>query len=329
MENFRLTVFRAVAQHRNFRMAAEELLLTQPAVTQQIKALEAELGVALFDRTGGGIRFTQRVSRRSARDFRGGRLSYDEHDGTDLVCPIGTPLVAAAPGTVVMVRDRWLRGGLTLAVDHGHGVVTQYTHCARAIANLGTVVKRGDAIAISGAAGLDMVQFFPWIPPHIHFMVYVGGIPVDPFLAAGESKRPGIWLDPSNPAPSGPRSDDPVAPALSDVDVDAIAHATAACTDARIRSELAAITSALPPRSAIANACVAALLEDALAHDAWAWPDRARIESVRPPASLARAADIAITLPLPKDAYIGIRFADAPWTIPATPPAKAAQRGIA
>ena len=43
MENFRLRVFRAVAGHLNFRMAAEELLLTQSAVTQQIKALESEM----------------------------------------------------------------------------------------------------------------------------------------------------------------------------------------------------------------------------------------------------------------------------------------------
>ncbi len=52
MENFRLRVFRVVAKHLNFSRAAEELLLTQPAVTQQIKALEDELGIALFDRRG-------------------------------------------------------------------------------------------------------------------------------------------------------------------------------------------------------------------------------------------------------------------------------------
>ena len=50
LENFRLRVFRAVAKHLNFRKAAEELLLTQPAVTLQIQALEDELGVRLFDR---------------------------------------------------------------------------------------------------------------------------------------------------------------------------------------------------------------------------------------------------------------------------------------
>jgi DNA-binding transcriptional LysR family regulator len=58
MENFRLRVFRAVARHLNFRMAAEELLLTQSAVTQQIKALESELDVPLFDRAGGRVTLT-------------------------------------------------------------------------------------------------------------------------------------------------------------------------------------------------------------------------------------------------------------------------------
>ena len=58
MENFRLKVFRVVATHLNFSRAAEELLLTQPAVTQQIRALEDEYGVPLFDRSGGRITLT-------------------------------------------------------------------------------------------------------------------------------------------------------------------------------------------------------------------------------------------------------------------------------
>jgi DNA-binding transcriptional LysR family regulator len=58
IENFRMIVFRAVAQHLSFSRAAEQLLLTQPAVTQQIKALEEEFGVPLFDRGGGRISLT-------------------------------------------------------------------------------------------------------------------------------------------------------------------------------------------------------------------------------------------------------------------------------
>lgn len=58
MENFRLRVFRSVCEHLSFRRAAEELHLSQPAVTQQIKALEDELSTRLLDRTGGRVVLT-------------------------------------------------------------------------------------------------------------------------------------------------------------------------------------------------------------------------------------------------------------------------------
>ena len=59
LENFRLVVFRAVAEQLSFRKAAEELYLTQPAVSLQIKALEEDLGVQLFDRSGTHITMTR------------------------------------------------------------------------------------------------------------------------------------------------------------------------------------------------------------------------------------------------------------------------------
>jgi DNA-binding transcriptional LysR family regulator len=59
LENFRIVVFRAVAEQLSFRKAAEELYLTQPAVSLQIKALEEELGVQVFDRAGAQITLTQ------------------------------------------------------------------------------------------------------------------------------------------------------------------------------------------------------------------------------------------------------------------------------
>jgi LysR family transcriptional regulator, transcriptional activator of the cysJI operon len=58
LENFRLKVFRTVAEHLNFRKAAEHLFLTQPAVTQQIKALEDDIGLRLFDRSGNRVSLT-------------------------------------------------------------------------------------------------------------------------------------------------------------------------------------------------------------------------------------------------------------------------------
>lgn len=58
LDNFRLRVFRAVAERLNFTRAAEALFLTQPAVTRHVQGLEADLAVTLFDRTGGRIRLT-------------------------------------------------------------------------------------------------------------------------------------------------------------------------------------------------------------------------------------------------------------------------------
>jgi LysR family transcriptional regulator, transcriptional activator of the cysJI operon len=58
LENFRLKVFRTVAQHLSFRKAAEHLFLSQPAVTLQIKGLEDDLGVRLFERAPKGVSLT-------------------------------------------------------------------------------------------------------------------------------------------------------------------------------------------------------------------------------------------------------------------------------
>lgn len=58
IENFKLRVFRVVADTLNFRRAADELHLSQPAITSQIKTLEESLGIALFDRIGRDINLT-------------------------------------------------------------------------------------------------------------------------------------------------------------------------------------------------------------------------------------------------------------------------------
>jgi len=52
IENFKLKVFRVVADTLNYRRAADELRITQPAVTAQIRSLEESLGIALFNRVG-------------------------------------------------------------------------------------------------------------------------------------------------------------------------------------------------------------------------------------------------------------------------------------
>lgn len=265
----------------------------------------------LFDRVGGGQRYTQRVSRTRCRDFRGGALTYDEHDGTDFACPVATPLCAAAPGVVVMIRDRWLRGGLTVAVDHGSGVITQYTHCGKAIAEVGQFVVRGEPVALSGASGYDLVQFFPWLAPHIHFLVMRDGRPTDPFLATGEPLRPGTWLSRNQPMPSDPLPGESSEVTPSEVDPTRLERIAEACQDDIIRREFADAGAGLrDPRPA-----QAALLEDALCHDSWAFPDEVQTMSVRPERSTPRHA-VPLTLPLPATRYCGARLADTPFSAP-------------
>ncbi|WP_309712416.1 LysR substrate-binding domain-containing protein, partial [Armatimonas sp.] len=58
MELRQLEAFVTVARRASFTRAAEELHLTQPAVTRQIAALESELGALLFDRLGKSIQLT-------------------------------------------------------------------------------------------------------------------------------------------------------------------------------------------------------------------------------------------------------------------------------
>ena len=61
-----LEVFYAVARHLNFSRAAEELYISQPAVSKHVKDLEKDLGVDLFRRNGRRVELTD-----------AGRLVYD------------------------------------------------------------------------------------------------------------------------------------------------------------------------------------------------------------------------------------------------------------
>jgi DNA-binding transcriptional LysR family regulator len=86
-----LTYFLAAAEHGSFTAAGEVLHLARPSVSEQIAHLEAELGVALFVRTGRRLELTD-----------AGRLLRPEAERT---------LAAAGEAADVVERARTLTGG--------------------------------------------------------------------------------------------------------------------------------------------------------------------------------------------------------------------------
>lgn len=94
------------------------------------------------------------------------------HEGMDISAPRGTPIFAAARGTVV--RAGALPGyGDMVEIDHGHGYVTRYGHVSKLLVRRGQRVERGDAIAQVGSSGTAT-------SPHLHYEVLVDGVPRNP-----------------------------------------------------------------------------------------------------------------------------------------------------
>lgn len=95
------------------------------------------------------------------------------HDGLDLVKPEGEPVLAAADGRVLEADLEAGDHGILLVIDHGHGVVTRYSHLSALDVSQGDIVRSGQAVAKVGNTGLST-------GPHLHFEVLLNGEPVDP-----------------------------------------------------------------------------------------------------------------------------------------------------
>ncbi|MFC5678308.1 peptidoglycan DD-metalloendopeptidase family protein [Aeromicrobium endophyticum] len=94
------------------------------------------------------------------------------HDGTDFGVPCGTPVHAAAGGTVVEAGDAGAYG-TRVTVRHPGGLETSYAHLSSTAAGVGTTVAAGDVVGRSGSTGLSTGC-------HLHLMVRRDGGLVDP-----------------------------------------------------------------------------------------------------------------------------------------------------
>ena len=100
----------------------------------------------------------------SGYGWRWGRM----HKGVDIAAPIGTPIIAAAPG--VVVKAGWNSGGYGNLVDiqHTDGTVTRYGHNKRVLVRAGQIVQQGQQISEMGNTGFST-------GPHLHFEVHPMG----------------------------------------------------------------------------------------------------------------------------------------------------------
>lgn len=101
--------------------------------------------------------------------------SYEYHPGIDIAVPSGTPIRAAAAGTVIFTKPESSSGGYGnyTCIDHGGGLSTCYAHQETFAVSAGQQVSQGQIIGYSDCTGYCF-------GPHLHFEVRIDGEVTDP-----------------------------------------------------------------------------------------------------------------------------------------------------
>ena len=82
--------------------------------------------------------------------------AVSSHTGTDIACAEGTPILAAADGTVTVANglDSWGGSyGYYIQIDHGGGLETLYAHCSSICVTTGQQLQAGQVIGYVGHTG--------------------------------------------------------------------------------------------------------------------------------------------------------------------------------
>ena len=125
---------------------------------------KVSLGISLINPVSGVI--TSRFgSNESIRDHT--------HKGLDISAPNGTPIKAAASGTVTFSGNANDGYGYYVIISHGNGVTTVYAHCSKLLVSKGQKVSKGEVIAKVGSTGNSTGN-------HLHFEVRKNGITYNP-----------------------------------------------------------------------------------------------------------------------------------------------------
>lgn len=161
-------------------IVADNQLPSSDAITigQKLLLPGARPPVTVTASRGGGHTATARVSVGLIWPLQGpitspyGPRWGSFHTGIDIGVGEGTPVHAAAAGTVI--EASWDGGyGNCIIVEHANGTRTRYGHLSRYKVSVGDTVDQGQVIALSGNTGHST-------GPHLHFEVIIGGHTQDP-----------------------------------------------------------------------------------------------------------------------------------------------------
>jgi murein DD-endopeptidase MepM/ murein hydrolase activator NlpD len=104
--------------------------------------------------------------------YQGRNVDRQVHLGFDLASFAGTPIVAAARGTVLFADELGIYGNCVI-VDHGMGVQSLYAHLSSIGVAPGATVEKEQELGRSGMTGLAGGD-------HLHFTMLVNGQMVNP-----------------------------------------------------------------------------------------------------------------------------------------------------
>ena len=150
------------------RADAEEIDALQAVSAELAARIRAAQANSTVRRGSGALIWPVNAPITSPYGMRWGRM----HEGIDLGAAYGTPIAAAAAGTVIYAG--WMEGyGNLTVIDHGGGLSTAYGHQSSIAVAVGQQVAQGQIIGNVGSTGHST-------GPHLHFEVRVNGAPVDP-----------------------------------------------------------------------------------------------------------------------------------------------------
>lgn len=101
-----------------------------------------------------------------------GKPTGEYHGGVDQRTPAGEPIRAVAAGTVTFAQAFNVLGN-AVGIDHGQGLESMYLHMSKLEVTAGAKVERGDVLGYAGSTGRST-------GPHLHWVLYVNGINVNP-----------------------------------------------------------------------------------------------------------------------------------------------------